>query len=1354
MLDTLISHYRIIALLGEGGMGAVYRAEDTRLGRFVALKVLSEDALREGGGDRFLIEARAAAQISHPNVCTIHDILESDAGRFIVMELVEGMTLRQRIAEAAGRGELLPVTEVVAYALQIARALQAAHARGIVHRDIKSDNIMIDAAGRIRVMDFGLATLAASERGAIAPSAAGTLGYMPPELLRGEESDARGDIFSFGVLLHEALTGRLPFRGVHRAAMIYSVLNEEPQAVSSIRSDLPDRLSSIIARALARDPASRFASIDDMLAELSLLSTSEAVAAADAAPVTSPPGNVEPVSGSSGEAGPVPDGTTARSELRLYISSSFGDLDDERAHLAGKIFPEIRALCRQRGIGFTEIDLRWGLAEEELQGEAIRTSLQEIDRCRPYFIGIAGDRYGRALELHRIYQDPELIARHPWIEDAAIEGASLLEIEFRHGALDDPGSAAAGAAFYFRRRHPDDGEEESKRLDALQKEVERSGLPVERFREPVALGELVYERLLEIIERDFPAEEALSELDRERLRHEVFAASRRQAYIPSPRYLKALNEFVESPSAPAAPLVVEGESGLGKSALLAFWCRHYRRRHPEIFLVEHHVGIGSGGSDHLGVMRHLVLEIRERLSLSRELPKSNDLESAFASWLAEVRSEPMVIVLDGLDQLEPAARALSWLPAFIPPNIRVIVSTISDRVLPGATDPEWARLRLEPLSEREREAMIVRFLSECHRSIPQEMVGTIARDPKSAQPLFLRTIMEEIRLVPRQDGIESMLGELLQTRDTEELFQRVLERLEREFTVATVGTVLSLIWGSRSGLTEMEIAALARISRLKLSSLRIALDYHLIRTDERLRFFHDYLRRAVESRYLAVEEDRRAIHIRIADYLEIALTDAGRRNATPRAGTPEYSLAEGRELRRIASDLLWHLERAGERERLRATLSRPLVVNAMALRDQPYELLGYWLAAGGVEEMERAYNGLIGSLEQSGIDPREQIQIVQHVAHFYRMAGLARSGIDLARLAVALHRSIHGEDSQLTWESVSNLAILLRGAEAYEEAEALYRDLLPVQEQKLGGEHREIAQTLNNLAVVLLYRRKVVEAEEYLRRSLAIRERVLGPNDPMVASSYANLAGILLNRGEYIEAIGILRRALAIVAATQGTEHPVYAKALSNLGSILFDMHDWEEAEQMIRGTLAIREARLGARHPETAHALNNLALVLRDTGRIAEAEEVIGRAVAIRREALGERSQETLQSMNNLATILLKKGEITEGVELFRQVLEKREAMNGPDHVMNAYPLIGLGEGALAIGELEEAEQYLARALRIREESLGESHPEVATILAIIARVAHAGGEHARADEAIARAIAIRTRAFGAEAPATRELM
>ncbi|MBI3112193.1 MAG: protein kinase [Ignavibacteriales bacterium] len=268
MVGKTISHYKILEKLGEGGMGVVYKAQDTKLDRLVALKFLPPHlAADEQDKKRFIHEAKAASSLDHPNICNVHEIDETPDGQvFLVMAIYEGTLLNRKIEKGP-----LKIDEAVDVAIQAAEGLQAAHEKGIVHRDVKSSNIMITDKGRAVIMDFGLARTGGATKLTKTGSTLGTVPYMSSEQARGEKVDHRTDIWSLGIVLYEMITGRLPFRSDYNEALVYSILNEDPPPPTSLRSDVPMELERIVKKAMQKDRTNRYQHADEMLTDLRTL---------------------------------------------------------------------------------------------------------------------------------------------------------------------------------------------------------------------------------------------------------------------------------------------------------------------------------------------------------------------------------------------------------------------------------------------------------------------------------------------------------------------------------------------------------------------------------------------------------------------------------------------------------------------------------------------------------------------------------------------------------------------------------------------------------------------------------------------------------------------------------------------------------------------------------------------------------------------------------------------------------------------------------------------------------------------------------------------------------------------------
>jgi serine/threonine protein kinase len=264
MIGETISHYKITEKLGEGGMGVVYKAEDTRLKRSVALKFLSPELMgSEEWKHRFIREAQAASALDHPSICTTYEIDEIDDQTFIAMSYIEGRSLAERIESGP-----LEAAEAVRIAIQVAEGLQRAHRKGIVHRDIKPANIMLTDDGHAKILDFGLAKLADRTRLTKTATVMGTVSYMSPEQARGEAVNYGADIWSLGVVIYEMLTGEVPFDGANDQAVIYSILNKEPEPISSIREDMPHALDEAVRKMLRKESEERYEDMDSLIGDL------------------------------------------------------------------------------------------------------------------------------------------------------------------------------------------------------------------------------------------------------------------------------------------------------------------------------------------------------------------------------------------------------------------------------------------------------------------------------------------------------------------------------------------------------------------------------------------------------------------------------------------------------------------------------------------------------------------------------------------------------------------------------------------------------------------------------------------------------------------------------------------------------------------------------------------------------------------------------------------------------------------------------------------------------------------------------------------------------------------------------
>lgn len=892
--------------------------------------------------------------------------------------------------------------------------------------------------------------------------------------------------------------------------------------------------------------------------------------------------------------------------VRVFVSSTFRDMQAERDELIKRIFPQLRKLCEQRGVTWSEVDLRWGITEQQSErGEVLPICLAEIQRCRPYFIGLLGERYGWVPdEIPR-----ELIEQEPWLAHHVEH--SVTELEILHGVLNDP-TMADHALFYFRdpafvdslsREQKVDclelptGEEIQKlghaeaerraadrreKLQALKSQIKASCLLLrENYANPRALGELVLADLTEIIERLYPKDSEPDPLDREAMEHESFAESRARVYIGRQEYFDRLDAHARG-SRP--PLVVLGESGLGKSALLAKWTQRHRRSHKKQFVLIHFIGASAQSADWAATLRRVMGELKRRFEIEQEIPDQPDaLRVAFANWLhMAAAKERLVLIFDGLNQLEDrdAALDLAWLPPHIAPKVRLIVSTLPGRPLDELNRRDWPTMQVEPLGVDERRKLIGEYLAQYSKQLSAARVERIANAGQTSNPLFLRALLDELRVFGIHEELDARIGHYLAAANADELYQKILDRYEQDYErdrPDLVKDAMSLLWASRRGLSESELMRLLGtrdqpLARAHWSPLYLAAEQSLVSRAGLLGFSHGYFRRAVQGRYLPREAEQRDAHVRLAEYF--AQEDLGRRKI---------------------DELPCQLGKARSWDRLAALLTdRAFLVSAW--ETAMFDVSTYW----------------------SEIEQNTAIT----VPDTYRDAAESPDA-----------------DEDYLWCVATLLDLRGHRGEAY-----------PLR-RRLADYYREtrnspkLANALGNQAVVLLGWGKLDEAMAWFKEAERLHREF---NDKAgLQSALGNQALIQQARGKLDEAWRLLEEKETL--CREIGERKGLAIALGNMAAISHAEGDLAEAKALFKEQEQIfRES--GDKFGLSV-CLGNQAVLLHEAGRSADALKLLKRQEDTSRE-LGH--QDGLAgALGKQAAILYSQGEFGQSMDLHRQEME-----------------------------------------------------------------------------------------------------
>jgi tetratricopeptide (TPR) repeat protein len=823
-----------------------------------------------------------------------------------------------------------------------------------------------------------------------------------------------------------------------------------------------------------------------------------------------------------------------RREIRVFISSTFRDMQEEREELVKQVFPQLRRLCESRGVTWGEVDLRWGVPDEaKAEGKVLPLCLQEIEHCRPYFIGLLGERYGWVPE-----EIPEsLFETQPWLREHLHQSVTALEI--LHGVLLDP-EMEKHAFFYFRdpayaAAHPGFTEEDPvlrEKLVVLKDDIRHSGFPVsEPFATPKQLGEWVLRDLTVIIEELYPEKDIPNALDRAALDHEAYSASRRTVYIGRDEYIDRLNAHA---AGDGPPLVIAGESGGGKSALVANWTHTWSEQHPETPVLVHFIGAAPDSANWMAMLRRLLGEFQRKFGIQIEIPDQPDaLRMAFANALHMVAARGrLVLALDALNQIEDrdGAPDLVWLPPVIPSNVRLVVSTLPGRSWDDLKKRGWPVMTVEPLTTPERQELIDKYLKRYAKALSPGPVHRIAAAPQTGNGLYLSTLLNELRQFGSYEGLNPRIDWYLQAADPVELYRKVIERWEQDYGQPDpaceniVCESLTRLWAARRGLSEIELLESlgtegTPLPRALWSPLYLAAGDALVNRGGLLTFAHDFLREAVWETYLPTENHEQNAHLTLVDYFR-------KRPIGPRT----------------TDELPWQLQEAEDWKRLAGLLTHPGQFRALWSKDQ-FEVKAYWtqIEMHSPLRMEQVYApviqeptddpnhaGRIGSLfaDTGKLDAAFNVRtdLVDH----YRAAGdRVNLQASLGNQALILQdrgdldgaMALLKEEERICRElgykqglqaSLGNQALILKARGDLDGAMALHKEEERICREL--GYKQGLQASLGNQALILQDRGDLDGAMALHKESERIC-RELGKKDGL-SNSLCNQANILRDRGD------------------------------------------------------------------------------------------------------------------------------------------------------------------------------------------------------------------------------------------------
>ncbi|MHA1998186.1 MAG: DUF4062 domain-containing protein, partial [Promethearchaeota archaeon] len=975
--------------------------------------------------------------------------------------------------------------------------------------------------------------------------------------------------------------------------------------------------------------------------------------------------------------------------IRVFVSSTFKDMVAEREVLAKRVFPLLRKMCEGRNVTFTDVDLRWGITnEEKAEGKVLPICIDEIDRCRPYFVGILGERYGWVPG-----EVPGgLLEIHPWLSMFKAESVTALEI--RHGVLNNP-AMAKRSFFYFRdpayineipeARRKDFIGTNKEKLNQLKAAIRESGLSVvENYANPAEFAEHVLADLQAAIDDEFPPTSEYDPLREEIEGHELYARSRFETYIARDDYFERLDMYIQNRTKDL-PLLVTGQSGSGKSALLANWIDRYRLHGGAgVHCIQHFAGATPASAGLVSMLRRFIAEINRVFDLDIDIPSDiESLRSSFVSALWQVHSRDgprLVLVIDAVNQLDRAggAHELTWIPPKLPATVSMIISSLPGRPLDVARGRGFPELQVEPLTCTERETLTREYLQRYRKSLPPDLAVIITSAPQTANPLYLRTLLEELRLHGGHDTLGQRIDYYLEATTPDELFTRVLARYESDYGRERPGLVsdaFSLLWAARQGLSETELLAMLGRGRddplptIHWSPLFIAARHVLVDKGGLLSFSHDYFRQAVKQRYLDVSGDEVKVHQRIAGYFS----------------TMPVS-------RRRVAEQPWQLAKAGDFDALVTLLVDPDFLLALD-RYFADDVLRYWARIEA-----KIPGGMVVAYRPVSDSPADSPgELVFFVALLFQKMGYLVESLDLYK-ALSVVYSGDGDFTSLQ-RSLGNQAYILSlqgdldGAmKLHEEEERICREL---------GLKEGLQASLGNQANILYLQGDLDGAMAFYKEQESICRELdfIGG----VQASLGNQAIVLSSQGDLDGAMTLheeeerICRELGFTEGIQAT--------LGNQAQILFLRGDLDGAMKLLKEKERIcRELGLKRWLQES---LGNQAIILSLQGDLDGAMALLKEQESICRE-LG--LKDGLQaSFGNQANILYLQGDLDGAMVLYKEEEQicrelglKEDLQVSFGGQANIFRTRGDLDGAMAL--LEEQES-ICRELGLKkwlQESLG----------------------------------------------------
>ncbi|XP_071504967.1 uncharacterized protein [Diadema antillarum] len=907
-------------------------------------------------------------------------------------------------------------------------------------------------------------------------------------------------------------------------------------------------------------------------------------------------------------------------EIRVFVSSTFTDFAAERELLIKKVFGELKRMCLDRGVFFSYVDLRWGITSDQSNdGQTISICLREIDRCRPYFICLMGDRFGWSQTEDEV---DELLSKSfdyavenfsnlKWIDKHRYR-CSVTQLEVSHAVFQNKDEDMTKTFFYLRQSKSketmmaEDGHEPEWKIDqqrALRQTVIESGMPVRHYVSPEEVSALIQQDLERCIDTEFPLGSKLTPLQREREAHQSFADVRRRVYIGRSEYFEKIDEYFAG--SPSMPFVILGESGSGKSALVANWCGRFEERHPDDFIFMHFIGSSADSASHFRLLRRLYEELKEHFGLDMTIPSVDKmLIQDLPKWLSVAGSfgRKVVLVLDALNQLDSGAggtgdeQDLTWLPRELPENVFMLLSTLPGKALEAVKAAGWPVYRVQLLNSSEKGEIITCYLQLYAKALNAEQTALIVNAQQTSNALYLRALLDEVRIYGYFFKLTDAIRRYLEASDPGELFVKVLERLEADFETGENGRphlvrdTTCAIWCCSRGMSEQELLTFLQVPSRVWSPFYLSLEENLVNRNGILNFFHDHLRQAVERKYLSSVAEKKRAYLKLADFFQ----------------TQDINY-------RYVEELPHLLMEANEMDRLKSVAMNPAAFQLlMKTLDGKARLVQAWRMLGGFEQAGQAYLEFVNHCSDF-IETTDKAEFLDCLTDFFMELGLLKISRRLNQLRLKILEEQHVTDDSChvchhvryerkmcsrhhdVIKNILDLGMVCQKLHDFSAAAAYFEDALCRLSKPTSTDQRlQMIRALAGLGQVYGVTSRGLEAHRFLLRALEIAKQILPESHHVHATLHGLIGEVYQRQGYPLRALQ--HHALDLQEAQRsggGLSKPRAAVTLNNIALALTDLDSSHESTLVFfEQALAILVDAYGLDHVDVASVRLNLAML------------------------------------------------------------------------------------------------------------------------------------------------------------------